>query len=126
MRYRLFQVISWALYGALLFPTVGPLVDHHFAERHPHHTHIVTNSQHSHYHNSPHSHLPKEIPPTNDSIYTYDGLMAGSLLITVDEDDLRNLVHFEPSAWFIMPSPIHSGIYKIFHPPPKQPPKDTA
>lgn len=49
---------------ALLAPSFGPLIDHHFAERDPNHFHIYLGSHqshHVHYYDAPHVHHPSDV-----------------------------------------------------------------
>ena len=55
----LLAVTALALLTALLAPLLGPLVDHHFAERQPGHVHLYLTgvpTQHLHHHEAFHSH----------------------------------------------------------------------
>ena len=55
----LFPMTALALLSALLLPLLGPLADHHFAERQPGHLHIYMAGvpiQHLHDHQAFHSH----------------------------------------------------------------------
>ena len=54
-----FPITALALLAALLIPLLGPLVDHHFAERQPGHLHLYLTGvpvQHLHDHEAYHSH----------------------------------------------------------------------
>ena len=58
-RKALLAVTALALLTALLVPLLGPLVDHHFAERQPGHLHLYLTGlpiQHLHHHEAVHSH----------------------------------------------------------------------
>lgn len=58
-RKALLAVTALALLTALLVPLLGPLVDHHFAERQPGHVHLYLTGvsvQHLHHHEAFHSH----------------------------------------------------------------------
>ena len=64
----LFPVTALALLAALLLPLLGPLVDHHFAERQPAHLHVYLAGvpiQHLHDHEAFHPHEA----PNADSWY---------------------------------------------------------
>lgn len=55
----LIPITALALLAALLVPLLGPLADHHFAERQPGHVHIYVSGvpvQHLHDHEALHSH----------------------------------------------------------------------
>ena len=55
----LLAVTVLALLTTLLVPLLGPLVDHHFAERQPGHLHVYLTgipTQHLHHHEASHSH----------------------------------------------------------------------
>lgn len=61
----LFPITALALLSALLIPLLGPLADHHFAERQPGHLHIYLSGvpiQHLHDHEAIHTH---DAPNTN-------------------------------------------------------------
>lgn len=54
-----FPALALLAVGVLLLPSLGPLLDHHFAERHPAHGHIYLGAvglEHSHPFERPHSH----------------------------------------------------------------------
>ena len=54
-----FPITALALLTALLIPLLGPLVDHHFAERQPGHLHLYLTGvpvQHLHDHEASHTH----------------------------------------------------------------------
>lgn len=57
---RLFTpLLAVAAVWALFMPSIGPLVDHHFTERHPHHAHVYpegTPLAHEHPFERPHVH----------------------------------------------------------------------
>ena len=63
----LFPVTALALLAALLLPLLGPLADHHFAERQPGHLHIYLAGvpiQHLHDHETFHPHESTNEGPT--------------------------------------------------------------
>ncbi len=44
-------------------PAVGPLLDHHFAERQPYHAHVGADSSHRHDYRAAHAHPPYAADP---------------------------------------------------------------
>ena len=44
-------------------PAAGPLLDHHFAERQPYHTHVGADSSHRHDYRAAHAHPPDSAAP---------------------------------------------------------------
>ena len=62
----LFPVTALTLLAALLLPLLGPLMDHHFAERQPAHLHVYPAGvpiQHLHDHEAFHSHEAPNVGP---------------------------------------------------------------
>ena len=68
----LFPITALALLAALLLPLLGPLSDHHFAERQPAHLHVYLTGvpiQHVHDHEAIHAHGLPDV----DSLGLEDG-----------------------------------------------------
>jgi hypothetical protein len=61
------QLIAAVAIHALLLPLYGPLLDHHFAERLPFHSHLYSGGsvEHEHLAHVPHSHEHSHLPGTN-------------------------------------------------------------
>ena len=74
----LLYLTALALLTALLTPLLGPLVDHHFAERQPGHLHIYLAGvpvQHLHDHEAYHTHDPQTTDTANDGPVLESGVI---------------------------------------------------
>ena len=56
----------------VLLPSLGPLFDHHFAERQPYHAHVGAASDHEHGYRSLHAHDPERAPDWSPALYKLD------------------------------------------------------
>ena len=80
-------LITLAAVGALLLPALGPLLDHHFAERQPGHSHVfLDQAPHEHLHAYEyawHHHGEHDSPPEGVVVVTsYDAMGAGFADVT--------------------------------------------
>ena len=82
---QLVRTLAYAAALAMLLPLAGPLLDHHFAERHPGHTHVYLGQKvpgHLHSYEALHSHHHHDHgaqPETNGIVYfsPMDGITSG-------------------------------------------------
>ena len=80
-------LITLAAVGALLLPAAGPLLDHHFVERQPSHSHVfLDQSPHDHLHSYEYAaHNHEEHDPPLDGIVvvtSYDAMGSGFTDVT--------------------------------------------
>jgi hypothetical protein len=82
----------FALVGVLvlLFPSIGPLADHHFAERGPNHEHIylgevVPDHVHSFQVRHTHDHAPATLEADSGEYSTADGGAEGIVYLTTED-----------------------------------------
>ena len=114
-----------ALAALVVFlPSLGPLYDHHFAERMPYHTHVGAPSEHEHGYRSLHSHSPERSPDWSPALYDLD---TSPTLLTIilssdselsggfmpDTDSALRILGLEPDA-----------LRSAYLSPPDRPPRD--
>ena len=116
--------LAIALFTALLFPQVGPVIDHHFAERAPLHNHLAPGKQaHKHRYSTSHSHQLAASSPALETVVTsleedaYGGSMA--LLALVPPGLERPLLAPLPYA---IPNQ-QTLLLSAYLPPPEPPPR---
>lgn len=112
--------------AALLFPAVGPLVDHHFAERQPGHLHIGMAGYHAHAHGYEHAH--SHASNTDSSgypivLYNYDGAPVAIPAVARADTAMELFLDFEPDSIFMLPLlPEARAKHNYISPPGKPPP----
>ena len=113
---------------AITLPSVGPLMDHHFAERHPGHRHLGPTQYHIHtFDYYPHVHV--DTPgggPDTSSQYTalsnYDSRPAGSVVVVTEDMALESFRLFTPTSLFLLPQPPTARPKQGYPAPPDKPP----
>lgn len=123
---------SLLLLLSLALPSMGPLVDHHFAERQPGHKHLTSVSYHIHTAASGHFH-PSTVEgqglldPVGDGqpvvLYNFDGGPAASALVLSDDMAVRSIIDYEPSSIFILPLRAVASTVGRSPGPPDEPPR---
>ena len=115
----------------LALPTVGPLVDHHFADRQPGHNHLFAVSSHLHAIDSLHDHLYggtegstgySETP----TLYNYESGLAASADTLRGATDLLSAAQYEPTSVFMLPAPFVATLIGQSVPPSARPPEPLA
>ncbi|MFQ6026729.1 MAG: hypothetical protein ACE5Q6_04345 [Dehalococcoidia bacterium] len=136
---RPLQATAWQLLvligiSVLFLPALGPLLDHHFAERQFNHSHLyfgAVDLGHSHPLGTPHKHGDhhthgEDRPVTEDIIYltSEDGHYGGSTPVTSPSLHSNVVLPEPPDFLPIHRSIIDSGILpETFVPPPAPPPR---
>jgi hypothetical protein len=89
---------------ALALPSIGPLIDHHFAERNPTHHHVSVAQDHAHAYGSSHAHVATESAPDDaTALYNHDSGLATVAPLMIDDAALRVSQGFEASSIFDIP-----------------------
>ena len=109
----------------LIVPTVGPLVDHHFADRQPGHNHLLLVSDHLHAVDGQHSHLltgDTEDGEGSATLYNYDSGLAVGQNAPSDATSLLASLQYEPTSVLILPLyPVTTLTGQTISPPSKFP-----
>lgn len=112
------------LLAAVIFPSIGPLVDHHFAERQPYHTHVGLFHYHTHDtldHSQSHDH-----PSGPVMLYNYDSGPTSSLATLAWHLESLPAPSFEPTSILPLPLPPAERWRQAYLSPPERPPTPIA
>jgi len=104
---------------ALALPSIGPMLDHHFAERNPTHRHVSVALDHAHGYGSSHS----ETPHDSTALYNHDSGLVTLVSLMIDDAALRASKCFEPSSIFNIPLIARASRAGHFTAPPDRPPQ---
>ncbi len=121
-----FLVVS--LSALLVLSSVGPLLDHHYVERDPTHTHLGAARPHVHDYTAPDTHdharpLTPDAPRGVVALLDRDAGFAGVTNVVMDRDGATAFVYFEPSSLFNLPIPPTARLRSEATPPPDKPPR---
>lgn len=123
---------SLLLLISLALPSIGPLIDHHFAERQPGHKHLASLSYHTHAADGRHFHPSTlEGPGSSDPIdggqpvmvYNFDSGPAVSVLAFNDDLAVRSIIDYEPASIVTFPPRAKVSMTGRSTAPPDQPPR---
>ena len=122
MKQRTARLTVLLLLAALVVPSIGPLVDHHFAERQPGHRHYASASQsHTHsYQDVYHQHSPGS-DVNALALVNFD---TGPVGVTIADLPTEFLYSFEPTSYFHLPPAPYTRARVSYIPPPDVPPRD--
>jgi hypothetical protein len=112
---------------ALALPSIGPLIDHHFAERNPAHLHVSVSLDHTHGYGASHAHAATESTPNDaTALYNHDSGLATAVPLMIDDAALRASERFESSSVFNIP--MLARVLRVGHvpAPPDRPPQPVA
>lgn len=112
---------------SLLVPAVGPLMDHHFAERQPAHQHLGLVGDHVHDYGANHAHRhagPDGAGSGNGTaLYNAEGGPAGSTVGLTTDKAMQAFLLFEPTSTVSLPASLDRLARQAFTPPPDRPPR---
>jgi hypothetical protein len=122
-----FQV--FLLLVALALPSLGPLIDHHFAERYHGHVHL-TPLVLRHTHSYAQFHLHGYDRSESDgavgkgiSLLDYEGGPAAATIVLSDDSALRSILLLEPTSLFLLPLHPQARLKSSYVAPPDKPPQ---
>ena len=113
---------------ALATPFVGPLVDHHFAERQPGHIHLSAAGYQAHTHGQRHSHVhtrPEAGDNGGPALALYDFEVTPPIPAVVAGRDMamQSFLHFKPESLFVIPALSSTPARNHYPPPLDKPPE---
>lgn len=118
-------MIAWLLYAAILFPTIGSVVDHHFAERQPSHLHSGAVVLHVHNYARPHSHTDQASHGAN-AVFNFESIETISFFHTGGDLGLTAFSQFRPDSTFALPSSPTTPMLELPAKSPDRPPQAIA
>ena len=80
----LWRIPPLVLLISFLFPSMGVMLDHHFPERDPYHSHLTHVSKHTHLGLVEHTHPESDIPLPSTAIFVTKDAGIGSTGIYID------------------------------------------
>ena len=107
----------------VLLPSLGPLIDHHFAERQPYHSHLRVDSGHEHGYRYFHAHGAEADPEANPALYNLDTSLAGFTTATLSESELSRHALDEPTSLIGIHTEVNAALRSIYPAPPYKPPR---
>ncbi len=105
-----------------MLPSLGPLIDHHFAERQPYHSHLGADRGHDHGYRYFHAHGAEADPDSNPALYNLDTSLAGFTTATLSESDLTQAL-VEPTLLVGIHAAADAALRSIYPAPPRRPPR---
>ncbi len=106
---------------ALLLP-LGPMFDHHFAERLPYHAHIGAPGGHEHGYRHLHAHDAERPPDWSPALYNLDTSPTVLTLVLLTAADLDGGLIPNPESALRIPQMEHAPLRSAYLPPPYRPP----
>ncbi len=103
---------------AAFLPPLGPLFDHHFAERMPYHAHVGATSDHEHGYRHIHSH---DSPDWNPALYEL--VAASVILIAALSPDSDATPDSDSDSALRIPGPESDVLISAYISPPDIPPR---
>lgn len=125
MKQRAIRLSVLVLLAALALPSVGPLFDHHFAERQPGHVHVAGATRpHTHSYEDAYHHHHGYAGYNGDApiVVNYDNSLAVIQVVT-SVDLVKSFLLFEPTSYFNLPPAREARPDSIGAAPPDIPPR---
>ena len=108
----------------VILPSLGPLADHHFAERQPYHAHLGADSGHTHDYGDLHAHTSDRSGGANPALPNLQVSSAGSAIAIPSDSELVRRLTIEPDTVFTIPPAADSVLRSVYASPPHRPPRD--
>ena len=114
--------IGLAVVMAVL-PFLGPVIDHHFAERQPYHAHLGADSGHEHYYANLHLHGGDQAAESGVSLYSFEVSSAGPSVAMLADSELESRLMPDPDAVLALRAPAFSVLKSASVSPLERPPR---
>ena len=108
----------------VLLPSLGPLSDHHFAERQPYHAHVGAPLDHEHGYRYLHAHDPERTPDWNPALYKLDTSPTVLTVVLFLESELDGRLIPDTESALRIPGPELGVLVSAYISPPDRPPRD--
>jgi hypothetical protein len=110
---------------AIVFPSIGPVIDHHFAERDPSHRHVGVAPSHHHEMGRLHAH-DGESSANPTAVFSLDGGAVAPAAGVLDDTHFAYSLRFEPSSVWSQMTWDRVSFRDHYTSPPKRPPQPLA
>lgn len=104
-------------------PFVGPVVDHHFAERQPYHAHFGADEGHNHNYASLHVHSDDQTADGGIALYSFEVFSAGPYMAMLADSELESRLTPDPDAVLTLRAPEFAALRSEFVSPLDRPPR---
>ena len=104
-------------------PSVGPMIDHHFAERQPYHAHFRTDVAHAHDYANQHAHGDDPAESGDDALFGFDALSGGPALALITDSRLMGRLAADSASLLAIPGIAETALASTSVPPPEKPPR---
>ncbi len=118
---RLWMVALAALVVAL--PSLGPLFDHHFAERMPYHAHVGVPNNHEHGYRHLHSHDAERSPDWSPALYKLDTSPTVLTIVLSSDSETGDGLLPDSNSALRVPGPESNSLKSAYISPPDRPPR---
>ena len=114
-----------------VLPFLGPVIDHHFAERQPYHAHFGTDAGHEHYYASLHAHQGllgtgsgvEQAADSGIALYSFEVFSAGPSVAMLTDSELEGRLTPDPDAVLTLRAPASSVLRSASVSPLERPPR---
>ena len=114
-----------------VLPFLGPVIDHHFAERQPYHAHFGTDVGHEHYYASLHAHQSllgtgsgvEQAADSGIALYSFEVSSAGPSVAMLTDSELESRLTPDPDAVLTLRAPASSVLRSASVSPLERPPR---
>ena len=104
-------------------PAVGPMIDHHFAERQPYHAHLRADAAHEHDYANQHAHGDDPSESGKDALVGFDALSVGPALALLTDSRIEGRLAADSDSLLAIPGLAEAALVSMSVPPPEKPPR---
>ena len=104
-------------------PFLGPVIDHHFAERQPYHAHFGADERHDHDYASLHLHGGAQTADGGIALYSFEVSSAGPSVAMLTDSELEGRLTPDPDAVLTLRAPAFSALRSASVSPLERPPR---
>ena len=106
-----------------VLPFLGPVIDHHFAERQPYHAHFGADAGHEHNYASIHVHSDDQTADGGIALYSFDVLSAGPSMAMLADSELESRLTPDSDAVLTLRAPEFAALRSASVSPLERPPR---
>lgn len=107
----------------VFLPALGPLVDHHFAERQPYHAHLGANAGHEHDFRYTHAHPSERTVDGDLALYSFDVSSAGPTIALPTDAELQARLTADSAPVLAIHGPTEAVLSSALVRPIERPPR---
>ena len=107
----------------VVLPFLGPVIDHHFAERQPYHAHFGAGEGHEHNYASLHLHGGDQTVESGIALYNFDVFSAGPSMAMLADAELESRLTPDPDAVLTLRAAEFAALRSASVSPPERPPR---